>query len=229
MGHNPYFSTFYCSEKVYGVSEMKSYLSECSFEQLGNPICVLTTYNDTNEIQSFHNLRFDTTYFTSAESILETTSLNPILQSNCFVLIGNPQFPGPVVYSEKAKRCGFDTSLFDRLLQCPWINRTLLNIEKEITPFAFDFTNKIFYSSQVQVPPIHTNLDVTCVSRIFKNKKVPFMFIHCEGREIERNFETNFENAEEANIVKMLLSTLQNKNVPVSSIGVVSMFSAKDN
>ncbi|CAC5361875.1 unnamed protein product [Mytilus coruscus] len=166
----------------------------------------------------------------------EPATIVPIIATTAkqVVLIGDHKQLRPIIKCKEAAQLGLETSLFERYsgnIQY----KTMLQEQYRMHPKICEFPSKHFYDGELKThPKVGISHHLLHMWPHTTNGYYPHVFCHVEGDEQTLTVKTDagneqsrFNDAEVKQVIKVFQHMVENKNVPPSSINVMSQYNAQ--
>jgi regulator of nonsense transcripts 1 len=151
--------------------------------------------------------------------------LLPIPPPVRLILIGDHKQLSPVVQSKMAAVGGLDVSMFERLLNVgmPFAQ---LQIQYRMHPGLARFPSHEFYDGSIQSGVTEKDRQIAQFS--FRDPKHPMLLLHVSSGKEDKDRKKSYFNIEESVHVKSVVRWLLDiRNVPASSVAVISPYNAQ--
>jgi len=162
-----------------------------------------------------------------AAQFLETEFLIPcavLKRSGTVVFFGDHKQLGPIVRSPICTRKGFDISTMERFFSYNF-SKIKLNVSYRAHPAIMKPYSDIFYDGSL-INECEQNIkDLFVGCSFLKNKDIPNMFIHVEGKEERDADSPSWYNTKEIEVVLKQIQAIQNtKKIQNSDIGIITPY-----
>jgi hypothetical protein len=180
--------------------------------------CTLSGAGSREISQILHN--FDFVIIDEACQSVELSSLIPLQYgAQIVVMVGDPQQLPSTTFSISAKRAGYDTSLFERLMKggCPMF---MLEIQYRMIPEIREFPSYYFYANRL--------IDAPCTMSRYRPTWLPnlpcMFFNYLASRESRTEDETSVSNYPEAALIVEIYEKLKPLHGNKLDIGVITPY-----
>jgi regulator of nonsense transcripts 1 len=170
------------------------------------------------------DFRFKKVLIDEATQAPEPSSLIPIVKgAKQVVLVGDHCQLGPVVKSKPVAKCGFTTSMFERLVLLG-IRPVRLQIQYRMHPFLSEFPSNMFYEGTLQngVSELDRSSDQYAFPWVHPSR--PILFQCCNSPEEISGSGVSFLNRLEASRVVQAVTALLKGGVRPENIGVITPY-----
>ncbi|XP_071173663.1 3'-5' exoribonuclease HELZ2-like [Mytilus edulis] len=166
----------------------------------------------------------------------EPSTIVPMIATSAkqVVLIGDHKQLRPIIKCKEAAKLGLETSLFERYSENIQY-KTMLQEQYRMHPKICVFPSKHFYDGELKThPDVGISPQPLGMWPRMMDGYYPHVFCHVEGEEQTLTVKTDagneqsrFNDAEVQQVMKVFQHMVENENVPLSSINVISQYNAQ--
>lgn len=164
------------------------------------------------------NLDFDYLIVDEAGQAVETSTLIPMsLKVNRVVLVGDTQQLPPTVLSNKAMKCKYDRSLFERLEMCG-LPKQILTIQYRMHPVIRQFPSDYFYQGLLTDAGVRKDPHLYSLPYI-----EPVVFFNMTQSKEETRLKSKV-NLMEVDFILSICRFLKHKQIKMDRIGIIAPY-----
>ena len=178
---------------------------------------VICCTNTNAASRYLEDLEFDLVLIDEAGQSTEPSCLIPISKGKKLILVGDHKQLPPTILSQDAQELSI--SLFERMMDNPKCNHTLLDTQYRMHPEINQFPSDEFYGSELKS---HFTTENKGLKDGFFGKNV--VFIENTGLEHIHKGATSYSNESEADLVFELVLQYKKRGLSAEDIGIISPY-----
>ena len=205
------------------INELKEIRYELE-RQIVDSVDVVFATHESASRSCFRETNFNLVITDEATQAYEPSTIVPLTHNaEKWVVFGDQKQLGPVVNeSDKVlKRCKYDQSLFERLINGVGVSYMFLDVQFRMNPQISCFINETFYNGNIS--DYHDLAEKTkLTTRAIPNNVV---FVNTNGEEV--NTHPSFKNEREAKVVTTIINNMIKDGVNPNEIGVITPYASQ--
>lgn len=207
--------------KEYSIDNKEEYFRKISTENMSGVILSTTT---TIANPRYDGLFFDYVLIDEAAQMMETDSLQALLQGEKAILVGDHAQLQPIVTSKNAQSLGLHISMFERLVSKLSNRYILLKDQYRMSDDILEFPNKTFYQGELRSANSQIANQNLEIDDKYLNSDESFQAIHITT---ENNSKSQVNYQEALLTAEIVLELLQSEKIELEEIGIITPFRAQ--